>query len=244
MAKALKEWIASDVRRARKLSPRVLSEQYFFRDPLRPVFADSSYFFAPADGVILYQRELAPTEKLVEIKGRVYSLTEALRDDSFDQTCLVIGIFMTLYDPHINRVPFSGTLSYDLLPTIETHNWPMLATEEDLLRGHLAVLDDADYLFNNQRMLNRVYASGLGLTYYMLQIADYDVTAILPFETRQNRHYAQNQRFSQVRFGSQLDLIIPLSPRWKFETLLPDETHIEAGLDPLVRIIQQSEYDR
>ena len=93
-------------------------------------------------------------------------------------------------------------------------------------------------------MLNRVYASGLGLTYYMLQIADYDVTAILPFETRQNRHYAQNQRFSQVRFGSQLDLIIPLSPRWKFETLLPDETHIEAGLDPLVRIIQQSEYDR
>ena len=70
----------------------------------------------------------------------------------------------------------------------------------------------------------------------MLQIADYDVSAILPFDQQQQRRYAQGQRFSEIRFGSQVDLIIPLSPRWHFTTLLPDTTHVEAGVDPLVRV--------
>jgi phosphatidylserine decarboxylase len=215
---------------------RFLSEQYFFRDPVRPIYADSSYFFAPADGVILYQRNVHADETLVEIKGRPYSLREAMRDDSFSESCLVIGIFMTLYDVHVNRVPFAGTLSFRPLPPIDTYNRPMLAVEEELVHGHASSLRSADYLFSNQRMLSRIFASTLGLTYYLLQIADYDVACITPFGERQNRHYSQNERFSQIRFGSQVDLIIPHTDRWLLETILHDTTHVQAGVDPLVRI--------
>jgi phosphatidylserine decarboxylase len=236
MAKSLRHWISTDVRHAHKQPLRFLSEQYFFRDPVRPIYADASYFFAPADGVILYQRNLAADETLVEIKGRSYSLREAMRNDTFAKSCLVIGIFMTLYDVHVNRVPFAGTLNFEPLPPIDTYNRPMLAVEEELVQGHASSLRGADYLFSNQRVLSRVFASTLGLTYYLLQIADYDVACITPFGNRQNRHYAQNERFSQIRFGSQVDLIIPLTDRWRLQTLLSDTTHVQAGVDPLVRI--------
>ena len=236
MAKPLDEWIASDMHHVQRRSLSRLSERCSFRDPVRPIHADASYFFSPTDGVILYQRTLGATDTLLEIKGRTYSLREALRDSTFDARCLVIGIFMTLYDAPVNRVPIAGILDFRLLPPIDDCNHPTLAVEESLLHGGKAAMGEAEYLFSNQRMLNRIYAPTLGLTYYLLQIADYDVSAILPFDQDQQRHYAQGDRFSEIRYGSQVDLIIPVSRRWRFETLLPDSTHVEAGLDPLVCI--------
>lgn len=239
MAKPLQEWVATDVERVSGNSMRWLAGEYFFRDPLRPLFIDASYFFAPADGVILYQRQVGPDEPLVEIKGRPYTLREAMRDGRYNRTCLVIGIFMTVYDVHVNRIPYSGMLVHRMLPPLDTYNRPMLAVESALLHGHLQAAGEATYLFSNQRMLNRIYASSLGLEYYVLQIADYDVEAIAMFDLRQHQHLAQNERFAQVRFGSQVDLIIPVSPRWRLETLVPETTHVEAGVDALVRIVLQ-----
>jgi phosphatidylserine decarboxylase len=236
VAKALQEWLATDVEAGRAQSVRAMAEQYFFRDPVRPQVVDSSFFFAPADGVILYQRRVQPDEALVEIKGKRYTLREALRDDALDEPCLVIGIFMTMYDVHVNRIPYAGTLSYRLLPPLHTHNRPMLALEQDLVRGGGFDGANAGFLFTNQRMLNTVRAPDLGLSYHLLQIADYEVATIQPFEIRQVRPVMQNQRFSQIRFGSQVDLILPLSARWSYETLVPDHWHVEAGLDPLVRL--------
>lgn len=236
MAKALQEWLDTDVEAGRRQSVRSMAEQYFFRDPVRPQFVDSSFFFAPADGVILYQRRVTPDEALVEIKGRRYTLRQALRDDDLDQPCLVIGIFMTMYDVHVNRIPYGGILSYRALPPLHTLNRPMLQLEQDLVRGGSFESASAGFLFTNQRMLNTVRAPDLGLSYHLLQIADYEVATIQPFELRQVRPVMQNQRFSQIRFGSQVDLILPLSSRWTYDTLVPDHWHVEAGLDPLVRI--------
>ena len=102
MAKSFKEWAASDVDAGRRMSIRSLSEDFFFRDPIRPRYSDSNYLFSPADGVILYQRIVAADEPLVEIKGREYTLRQAVRNDDFRARSLVIGIFMTTYDG-INR---------------------------------------------------------------------------------------------------------------------------------------------
>ena len=57
--------------------------------------------------------------------------------------------------------------------------------------------------------------------YYILQIADYDVNCITPFELKQNHPVVQGARFSQIGYGSQVDLIIPLSTRWRFDLLQP-----------------------
>jgi phosphatidylserine decarboxylase len=240
MAKTLKNWLDNDVAPVgQPEKQRWLSEMYFFRDPVRPMYVDSSYFFAPADGIVLYQKRITPVDPLVEIKGVAYTLREAMRDPTFERECLVIGTFMTFYDVHINRIPYAGILSYRSLPAIETHNRPMLGVELALLDATGDWTGKADYLHTNQRLLNRIVAPSLGQAYYLLQIADYDVRCIMPFELNQNVPVMQNERFSQIRFGSQVDLIIPLSTRYEFQTLQEAGTHVEAGIDPLVKIVSR-----
>jgi phosphatidylserine decarboxylase len=240
MAKTLQQWLDSDVRPVKDESIRWLSENHFFRDPIRPNHSDPSYFFAPADGILLYQRTVQADESIIDIKGRDYSLQEAMRDPFYDRESLVIGIFMTFYDVHVNRVPYSGRLSYKELEPIDTFNYPMLDVEKGLLEEFRVDLRQAEYLHNNQRMLNRVYAADLEQTYYILQIADFDVDSILPFELKQNRPVQQNRRFSQIRYGSQVDLIVPLSDRFDFELTQEAGVHVEAGIDTLIRIREKT----
>lgn len=238
MAKPLREWLDTDVANVRDKPMRWLSEQYFFRDPTRAIYSDPAYFFPPADGIILYSKQVDPAEAIIDIKGKSYSLREAMRDVVFNQPCLVIGIFMTFYDVHINRIPYAGNLCYKELDTIDTYNYPMIEVEKDILEEIIPYTRNAEYLFNNQRIINRIFNLELKQYYYVLQVADYDVDSITPFKLKQNQPFAQNQRFSQIRYGSQVDLIIPLSARYRFDPLLEVGLHVEAGIDPLVRIVE------
>jgi phosphatidylserine decarboxylase len=240
MAKSLKEWVETDVAHVKEKPLKWISEEHFFRDPCRPMFSDDQYFFSPADGIIIYQREVQPAECIVDIKGKTYSLRSAMQDDSFGEPCLVTGIFMTMYDVHINRLPYAGFLSYRQLDAISTFNRPMLDIERSLVDDLAIDHSKADYLHSNQRMINRVYAPGLQQYYYVLQIADYDVDCIAPFQLNQNAVIGQNERFSQIRFGSQVDLIVPLSERYHWEPVQETGTHVEAGLDPLIRIVRKA----
>jgi phosphatidylserine decarboxylase len=74
-----------------------------------------------------------------------------------------------------------------------------------------------------------------------VQIADYDVDCIVPFHIKQNQPFAQNQRFSQIRYGSQVDLIIPMSDSHQFVPIQQAAVHVEAGIDPLVRVEQRTQ---
>ena len=237
MAKMLREWLETDVATVRDKPMRWLSEQFFFRDPNRAIYSDSAFFFPPADGIVLYAREVAPDQPIVDIKGRHYSLREGMRNATYDRQSLVVGIFMTFYDVHINRIPYAGRLCYQELDSIDTFNYPMLGVERDLLEELTPYTRNADYLFNNQRVLNRIFSIELRQHYYVLQVADYDVDAITPFRLKQNQAFAQNQRFSQIRYGSQVDLIIPLSDAFDLIPLQPTGMHVEAGIDPLVQIV-------
>ena len=236
MAKTLAQWVDSEVKQVKDKPLKWLSEEHFFRDPSRPTFADNEYFFAPADGIIVYQREVDPADCIVDIKGKAYSLRDAVQDATFDQPCLVIGIFMTMYDVHINRLPYAGFLSYKPLDAISTFNRPMLDVEHRLVEDLTVDPGAADYLHTNQRVLNRVYAPDLHAYYYVLQVADYDVDCITPFNLAQNAFTDQNERFSQIRFGSQVDLIVPLSDRYTLGPLQEVGSHVEAGIDPLVKV--------
>ncbi len=240
MAKTIEQWLEQDVSPFKDESVKWLSQHHFFRDPIRPIYSDASLFFAPADGIILFQESVSPSEPLLEVKGKPYSLRDAMRDDSFDRSALIIGIFMTFYDVHVNRIPYAGRLSYKELEPIDSFNYPMLEVEKSILDDLRVDLGNSHYLHNNQRMLNRVYSTELRQNYYILQIADYDVDCVTPFELKQNWPVSQNQRFSQIRFGSQVDLIVPLSDRYDFTTVQETGMHVEAGVDPLIRITEES----
>ena len=236
MAKTMQEWLEADVHPYRDKSVAWLSQFHFFRDPIRPSYSDMSYFFSPADGIILYQREVRPEEPIVEIKGRAYTLRDALREPQFDAPSLVIGIFMTFFDVHVNRIPYPGQLSYKELDPLDTYNHPMLDVEKNILDELRIPNESLEYLHHNQRMVNRVYSSELRQNYYMLQIADYDVDCVTPFDLKQNQAASQGERFSVVRYGSQVDLIVPLSSRFDFTPLQETGWHVEAGIDPIIKV--------
>ncbi|GAA1288530.1 phosphatidylserine decarboxylase [Saccharothrix xinjiangensis] len=236
MAKPLDEWVKDDVSPLADRSTAWLSQFHFFRDPHRPRFVDPARFFSPADGVIVYQRVVEPDEPLVEIKGGAYTVRQALRAPGYRHRSLVIGIFMTYYDVHVNRIPYAGRLSYRRLEALDTYNRPMLDVENDILDLLRVDLSGAEYLHRNQRVVNRVLSARLRQPYYLLQVADHAVDCVLPFELTQNVPRAQGARFSQIRYGSQVDLVIPLSPHLEFEPLRDVTDHVEAAVDPLVRV--------
>jgi phosphatidylserine decarboxylase len=236
MAKSLREWVASDVSPFRDRPLTWLSQFHFFRDPIRPSYSDTSYFFSPADGILLYQEVVGPEAAILDLKGKRYSPRDVLRDSSFDRDSLVIGIFMTFFDVHINRIPFPGRLTYRLAEPVDSCNYPMLDVEEELLAELQVSVRSFEYLHNNQRVINRIDSAQLPGSYYVVQIADYDVDSITPFELRQHQPCSQGERFSQIRYGSQVELLIPLSDCYELEPVQPVGFHVEAGIDPLVAV--------
>ena len=238
MAEELEDWLNGEVAELQKLSVGELSNTFFFRDPLRPTYIDNNYFYSPADGTILYQKVVLPgtpcCENIVEIKGKNYTLQDVMGDKDYNKPSLVIGIFMSFYDVHINRIPYSGTIKYNRLEPIESTNKPMLAVEKDILNNVINP-NNMDYLKYNERVLNTIYNSSLDYTYYIVQIADEDVNVIAPFK-QQGDLCTQNERFSLIRWGSQVDLVLPIDNRYQFELLLKETMHINAGLDKLIKI--------
>ena len=238
MAEKLEDWLNGEVAELSKLPVGELSNTFFFRDPLRPTYIDNEHFYSPADGTILYQKLVMPgapcCEGIIEIKGKNYTLQDVMGDKDYNKPSLVIGIFMSFYDVHINRIPYSGTIKYNRLEPIESTNKPMLAVEKDILNKVINP-NNMDYLKYNERVLNTVYNASLDYTYHIVQIADEDVNVIAPFK-QQGDLCTQNERFSLIRWGSQVDLVLPIDSRFSFELLLKETMHINAGLDKLIKI--------
>ncbi len=238
MAETLEDWLNGEVAELSKLPVGELSNTFFFRDPLRPTYIDNEHFYSPADGTILYQKMVIPgapcCENIVEIKGKNYTLQDVMGDKDYNKPSLVIGIFMSFYDVHINRIPYSGTIKYNRLEPIESTNKPMLAVEKDILNKVINP-NNMDYLKYNERVLNTVYNASLDYTYHIVQIADEDVNVIAPFK-QQGDLCTQNERFSLIRWGSQVDLVLPIDSRYQFELLLEETMHVNAGLDKLIKI--------
>ena len=113
MAQYLEDWLEGEVAELSKLEVGELSNTFFFRDPLRPNHVDHRHFYSPADGTILYQKVVQnATDPIVEIKGMNYTIQDVLGDKTYDKPSLVIGIFMSFYDVHINRIPYGGIIKY------------------------------------------------------------------------------------------------------------------------------------
>jgi phosphatidylserine decarboxylase len=234
MAEKLEDWLNGEVAELSKMSVGELSNNFFFRDPIRPTYIDNKHFYSPADGTILYQKMVLPGDQVLEIKGIDYTLQDVMGDKDYNQPSLVIGIFMSFYDVHINRIPYSGIIKYNRLEPIESTNKPMLAVEKDILNKVINP-NNMDYLKYNERVLNTIYNSSLDYTYHIVQIADEDVNVIAPFK-QQGDLCTQNERFSLIRWGSQVDLVLPLDKRYTFDLLLDETMHINAGLDKLIKI--------
>lgn len=147
---------------------------YFFRDPTRVTPDDPALVTSPADGTVaVVQARVPPAEMGL---------------GTAPLPC--VGIFMNVFDVHVNRTPASGTV----IATAYHHGQFLNAS-----------FDKASDL--NERRSWRIRMAD-GREIGLVQIAGLVARRIVPF-VRDGARLAAGQRVGLIRFGSRCDVYLP-----------------------------------
>lgn len=206
---------------------------WFLRDPPRRPPAGPG-FVSPADGTVVYVKRAAPGEKVWSIKrGLAATLEDILRED-VDAPKLVIGVFMSPFDVHHNRVPFDARVAF-------VHRHPGRGRNAWMARMHWrSVLGIApryagsEHLVRNERVVTAfegTYADE-PLRAYVVQIGARTVGGIVS-RHEPGEFVQRGAPFGLIRVGSQVDLVLPL--RGGLEPQVREGDRVLAGVTIVAR---------
>ena len=167
---------------------------YFFRNPERiiPDNIDNNLVIAPADGKIIEINEITPDEEIGLPKNKY----------------IKIGIFMNVFNVHVNRSPMSGTIfKRNYIPGLFFN----------------ASLDKASK--ENER-LSLVMNVNNKVKIAFVQIAGLLARRIIN-DAQEGNKLVTGQIFGIIRFGSKVDVYIPIGSKinvLKGQTSIAGET--------------------
>jgi len=161
----------------------------FFRNPERTPPVDNSLVVAPADGTVVYAGP---------------AVQEHLGD------CVKISIFMSVFNVHINRVPFDGRV-----------------VDRFYRRGRFLDARDPRASSENEQ-LGLVLETDGGRRIVVVQIAGLVARRIICYAEIGDR-LERGRRYGLIRFGSRVDLYLPAD----FVPLVKPEDVTVAGETPL-----------
>ncbi|MFX0196787.1 MAG: phosphatidylserine decarboxylase [Candidatus Hodarchaeota archaeon] len=181
----------------------------FYRDPERIPPDDENGILSPADGKIIYVKKIEKGSiPFSEKNGKKFSLNDFVHCDVLPKGGHLIGIAMSYLDVHVNRAPIRGKIS--LLKHI---------------KGLFISLKKKEAIIQNERVFS-VIDNGL-FKVGIVQIASRLVRKIVPY-IRQGHEVQRGERIGVIRFGSQVDLILPDMPTLHIE-IRPGE-RVKAGM--------------
>lgn len=146
---------------------------WFFRDPDRTVPEDDTALVSPADGRVIGVDRIA---------GCAY----------FDRPCIKVSIFMNVFNVHVNRLPFSGTIDRVIYSPGKFIN---------------ASFDKASEHNERNAMVVRTPS---GERYAVVQIAGLVARRIVNC-AREGEYIRKGSRYGMIQFGSRLDLYLPVT---------------------------------
>lgn len=145
---------------------------YFFRDPKREPQTGPQEVVSPAD-------------------GKVIGIDRLERDESpTGQPCTKISIFMSIFDVHVNRVPFDG-----IVADISYRPGAFLSADTDKASSA-----------NERNSVTLITPSGAKIV--VAQIAGLIARRISCWIAKGDR-VLKGQRFGLIRFGSRVELYLP-----------------------------------
>ncbi len=163
---------------------------WFSRDPERVPPETEGVILSPADGRVIYVKELEDESHFVSIKaGTRYPLEELIQTPWPFKGGRLIGIEMNVLDVHVNRAPIDGEVTY--YRRIKG-GFPGLGKPNAEVRSQRA----ATILDNGSIMVG------------VVQIASRFVRGIVSY-VKEGQRVQIGQRIGMIRFGSQVDLVIP-----------------------------------
>lgn len=166
----------------------------FWRTPRRRVTAGPGQVVSPADGNIIYIKELRNGECPVSVKLHRFSkLVELVKTPLLNGQGLHIGINMTPFDVHKNCAPISGKI------ILNQH-----------FKGKFFSLKDFRSQTENER--NTYIIKNDDMEVGVVQIASRLVRRIDSY-VRTGDDVRQGEWIGMIRFGSQVDIILPAGYR-------------------------------
>ncbi len=168
----------------------------FFRDPARAVPQDDSLMLAPAD-------------------GKVTEITHLDHDERVGGPAVKLGIFLSVFDVHINRSPCAGVVRSIEYKRGAFHN-ALGAASSDENESNTLVLDAGP---------------ALG-TLVVKQIAGLIARRIVCAAAVGDR-LRGGQRFGMIKFGSRTELVLPQPQGWDIAVKIGDK--VRAGLTVMAR---------
>ena len=201
-----------------------LRKVWFYRDPIRrPESSDRSTIVAPADGRVVYVKQIKHGVVISEKLGQKIPLPEITGDATPELDGWAIGIYMSPLDVHFNYCPFPGTVER-IHRTSAKLNLPMLDLWEYLQVVWLRRMVDMfarRYHLENER--NTIFLDSSGLKMAVVLIADKFVSKIKCFvEEGQKLGYSDKLGF--IERGSQVDLVI-LANNVEFEVAVNQQVY-------------------
>ena len=163
----------------------------FFRDPERAPVERTDVIVSPADGRVITVKLVPPGELPVASKKGHASLLRELRGTALcDNGAVAISISMNLTDVHVNRAPIAGRVR--LVKRVH---------------GTFGSLRKPEMAASNERVTTLIGTDDLQIA--MVQIASRLVRRIVVFVS-EGEELRLGQRVGAIRFGSQVDLLLPL----------------------------------
>jgi phosphatidylserine decarboxylase len=163
---------------------------WFFRDPERIPPEKDGVILSPADGKIIYVKKIEEGNHFVSVKaGTRFQLDELLKAPWPFKGGYLIGIEMNVLDVHVNRAPVGGRV---VLRQRVAGKFPGLGKPNAEVRSErfTTVIDNGKIQVG------------------VVQIASRFVRRIVSY-VREGQPVQPGQRIGMIRFGSQVDLVIP-----------------------------------
>ena len=211
------------------------------KDPVRTA-PEGQVVVAPADGTVLYVREIKNgTIPQVVKRGVEVPLVQHLKiepERPFESGYL-IGIYMNTHGVHINRMPDHGTIRRRIIfngphmdmteaetRIIVSQMIPGLVTLKKLLGMPPHDISDAsDFILRSARETLEI-EDERGARMYIVRIADYYVGKILTW-VAEGESVRRGSKLGMITWGSQTDLLIEMTPGLKISVDVGD--YVYAG---------------
>jgi phosphatidylserine decarboxylase len=163
----------------------------FYRDPDRVIPKDTGLVLSPADGTVIYVRRLDAGEPLRCDKNGAAMVLDEVKGTGLEQEALwQVGISMVFTDVHVNRSPIAGKVSL-------VHHRP----------GKFLSLRLKEALNVNERQTMVIADREFKIC--LVQIASRLVRRIESYVSA-NQQVQRGQRIGMIKFGSQVDLFMPV----------------------------------
>ena len=187
---------------------------FFFRDPERSPPHDDDVIVSPADGTVVYVKEISDGNFPFAVKNNNrIPLSEFATENLVPERGLQIGIAMNYLNVHVNRSPIRGQVNM-----------------VKAVPGKFASLKHLTSLLDNERAL--LVFENEHLKVGIVQIASRLVRRIVSY-VQAGQSVAQGDRVGMIKFGSQVDVLLPLYPGLEVQVEVGDE--LTAGESVILR---------